>query len=199
MDTTYTSQPPLTAPVTPEPGSDTSTADQAKEKAQEAAGQAKQKAGSQLRSQVDQRSTEAGERVGGFASDVRSVGEQLREQGKDQPAKLAEQAADRAERLGDSLKNNDADRILGDVEDFGRRQPWVVSAGGVALGLVASRVLKASSSSRYEQRSQSYAQLPSRTYDRSPATSRGYTEPVGGSTVPSTPAYDTGSGFERSR
>ena len=25
MDTTYTSQPPLTAPVTPEPGSDTST------------------------------------------------------------------------------------------------------------------------------------------------------------------------------
>ena len=98
-----------------------------------------------LRSQVDQRSTEAGQTVGGLASDVRSVGEQLREQGKDQPAKLAEQAADRAERLGGYLKQSDADRILGDVEDFGRRQPWAVIAGGLALGLVASRFLKASS------------------------------------------------------
>jgi hypothetical protein len=65
-----------------------SSADQARGKAQEAAGQAKEKAGSQLRSQVDRRSTDAGHRLGGYASDVRSVGEQLREQGKDQPASL---------------------------------------------------------------------------------------------------------------
>jgi hypothetical protein len=131
---------------------ESSTTDQAKEKAQEAAGQAKEKAGSQLRYQVDQRSTDAGHRVSGVASDVRAVGESLREQGKDQPAKLAEQAADRAERLGSYLKESDADRILGDVEDFGRRQPWAVIAGGVALGLVASRFLKASSIDRYEKR-----------------------------------------------
>ena len=131
---------------------DQSTTDHAKEKAQAAAGQAKDKAGSQLRSQVDQRSTEAGHRVGGIASDVRAVSDSLREQGKDQPAKLAEQAADRAERLGGYLKESDADRILGDVEDFGRRQPWAVIAGGVALGLVASRFLKASSVDRYEKR-----------------------------------------------
>ena len=146
-----------------------STTDQAKDKAQEAAGQAKEKAGTQLRSQVDQRSTEAGQRVGGFASDVRSVGQQLREQGKDQPAKLADQAADRAERLGGYLTDNDADRILGDIEDFGRRQPWVVIGGGIALGLVASRFLKASSSRRYEQRSS--GQLPARTSYDPPATS----------------------------
>ena len=131
---------------------ESSTTEQAKEKAQAAAGQAKDKAGSQLRSQVDQRSTDAGHRVGGLASDVRAVGESLREQGKDQPARLAEQAADRAERLGGYLKESDADRILADVEDFGRRQPWVVIAGGVAIGLVASRFLKASSIDRYEKR-----------------------------------------------
>jgi hypothetical protein len=131
---------------------ESSTTDQAKEKAQAAAGQAKDKAGSQLRSQVDQRSTDAGHRVGGIASDVRAVGESLREQGKDQPARLAEQAADRAERLGSYLKESDADRILDDVEDFGRRQPWAVIAGGVALGLVASRFLNASSLDRYEKR-----------------------------------------------
>jgi ElaB/YqjD/DUF883 family membrane-anchored ribosome-binding protein len=132
--------------------SESSTTGQAKEKAQEAAGQAKEKAGSQLRSQVDQRSTDAGHRVGGLASDVRAVGESLRERGKNQPAKLAEQAADRAERLGSYLKESDADRILGDVEDFGRRRPWAVVAGGVAVGLVASRFLKASSIDRYEKR-----------------------------------------------
>jgi ElaB/YqjD/DUF883 family membrane-anchored ribosome-binding protein len=151
-------------------GNGPSTAQQAKEKTREQAQQAAGQAKSTVRSQVDQRSTDAGERVGGFASDVRSVGDQLRQQGKDQPAKLAEQAADRAERLGDYLKQSDADRILGDIEDFGRRQPWAVIAGGVALGLVASRFLKASSSRRYEQRRQDYAEIPARTYD-TPATS----------------------------
>ena len=46
---------------------ESSTTEQAKERAQAAAGQAKDKAGSQLRSQVDQRSTDAGHRVGGLA------------------------------------------------------------------------------------------------------------------------------------
>jgi hypothetical protein len=137
---------------TARPPGDQSTTDNAKEKAQAAAGQAKEKAGAQLRSQVDQRSTDAGHRIGGLAADVRGVGETLRGQGKEQPAKLAEQAADRAERLGGYLKESDADRILGDVEDFGRRQPWAVIAGGIAVGLVASRFLTASSSRRFEQR-----------------------------------------------
>jgi ElaB/YqjD/DUF883 family membrane-anchored ribosome-binding protein len=123
--------------------------DQAKEKAQEAASEAK----GRVREQVDQRSTEAGEQVSSTAGDLRSVGEELRKQGKDTPAKLAEQAADRTERLGSYLTQSDADRILGDVEDFARRQPWAVVAGGIALGFVASRFLKASSSQRYQQRS----------------------------------------------
>jgi hypothetical protein len=123
-----------------------STTEQAKEKAQEGAQQAKRT----VRDQVDQRSTEAGERVGTTAQDIRSVGEELRKQGKDQPAKLAEQAADRAESLGDYLKRSDGDTILRDVEDFGRRQPWAVIAGCFALGFAASRYLKASSSRRSE-------------------------------------------------
>ena len=178
-----------------------STTDQAKDKAKEGAQQAAGQAKSAVKTQVDQRSTDAGAKVGGFASDVRSVGDGLREQGKDQPAKLADQVADRAERLGEYLKGSDADRILGDIEDFGRRQPWAVIAGGTALGLVASRFLKASSNDRYEQRSQSYAQLPARTYDRSPATSGIYADPVStGSAVPTTPpAYETSTGFEGTR
>jgi hypothetical protein len=149
----------------PSAAEDTSKTERAKEQAGEQAQKAAGQAKGAVRSQVDQRSTEAGQKVGGFASDVRSVGDQLREQGKDQPAKLAEQAAERTERLGRYLTESDADRILGDVEDFGRRQPWAVIAGGVALGLVASRFLKASSSRRYDQRSQSAGRLPARTSD----------------------------------
>ena len=123
-----------------------STAQQAKDKAQQAAGQARRG----IRDQVDTRSTDAGHRVSGMAEDVRSVGDELRKQGKDQPAKLADQAARRAESLGDYLKRSDGDTILRDVEDFGRRQPWAVIAGGLALGFAASRFLKASSTRRYE-------------------------------------------------
>ena len=127
-----------------------STTEQAKEKAQEGAQQAKRG----VRDQVDQRSTEAGERVSSMAGDTRSVAEELRNQGKDQPAKLAEQAAQRAESLGDYLQRSDGDTILRDVEDFGRQQPWAVIAGGLALGFAASRFLKASSSRRYESDSE---------------------------------------------
>lgn len=123
-------------------------AQQAQEKAQEVAS----KAGDQARTQVDQRSTEYGERVSSTADDIRTVGQQLREQGKDQPAKIADQAAQHVERLGSWLKESDSDRLLSDVEDFGRRQPWAFALGGLALGIAASRFLKASSTQRYEQR-----------------------------------------------
>jgi hypothetical protein len=128
------------------PNGQSSTTEQAKEKAQEGAQQAKRT----VRDQVDQRSTEAGERVGSTAQDMRSVSEELRKQGKDQPAKLAEQAAQRAESLGDYLKRTDGDTILRDIEDFGRQRPWAAIVGGLALGFAASRFLKASSSRRYE-------------------------------------------------
>src|SRR5215217_6723367 len=132
-----------------------STTEQAKEKAQEGAQQAKRT----IRDQVDQRSTQAGERVGSTASDVRTVGEELRKQGKDQPAKLAEQVAQRAESLGDYLQRSDGDTILRDVENFGRRQPWAVIAGGVAVGFAASRFLKASSERRQDTRPQTSRNL----------------------------------------
>jgi hypothetical protein len=138
-----------------------STTEQAKEKAQEGAQQAKRG----LKNQVDQRSTQAGERVSSMAGDARSVAEELRNQGKEQPAKLAEQAAQRVESLGDYLQRSDGDTILGDIEDFGRQRPWAVIAGGLALGLVASRFLKASSSRRYEQRWESSQNLPATRAD----------------------------------
>ena len=129
--------------------------DQARQVGQQAADKGREaadKARGRAREQVDQRSTQAGEQLGTVAQDTRTVGEELRKQGKEQPAKIAEQAAERVERVGGYLKDSDSDTILRDVEDFGRRQPLAVVAGGFVIGLLASRFLKASSSDRYHGR-----------------------------------------------
>jgi hypothetical protein len=121
-------------------------AQMAQDKAQGALGQAR----GRLRDQVDQRSTEAGDQVQSTAQDVRKVAEQLRGQGKETPARVAEQVADRAESFGTYLRDADGERLLRDVEDVARRQPWLVAASGLVLGFAASRFLKASSSRRYQ-------------------------------------------------
>jgi hypothetical protein len=125
-------------------------AQQAQEKAQEVAS----KATDQARTQIDQRSTALGDRARSTADDIRTIGDQLREQGKDQPAKVADKAAQHVERLGGWLRDSDSDKLLSDVEDFGRKQPWALALGGLALGIAASRFLKASSTQRYQQRQQ---------------------------------------------
>jgi len=145
-------EPPMTA-ETEEQGSAVQekaqqAAGEVSEKAQEAAGGAQEK----LREQLDQRSTKAGDTVAGTAGDLRSVGEELRKQGKDTPARLADQAAEKTDRLGSYLRESDADTMLADIEDFGRRQPLAVLAGGLVVGIAAARFLKASSRGRYRTR-----------------------------------------------
>ena len=117
--------------------------------ARESAGQAMDQAKSTVRDQVDQKSTAIGEQLTSVADDVRKVGKELQNQDKATPARFADQGAERLEQLGGYLKESDGQRILGDIEDFARKQPWVVVVGGITLGFVASRFLKASSGRRY--------------------------------------------------
>jgi len=158
-----TAHPPGTAPPFGSGSSgDQSTTDQAKDKAQQAAGQAQEKvqqgaqqAKSRLQSEVDTRSTQAGEQVTTHANNLRTVSESLREQGQDGPAKMADQAAERVEKVGGYLKETDGEQLLHDLEDAARQRPWAVVAAGLAAGFAASRFLKASSSDRYRTRTPS--------------------------------------------
>ncbi len=139
----------------------TSTMEQVQDKAVEV----KSQAGGQIREQVDTRSTQAGEQMNSVGGALRRTSEQLRQEGKDQPARLLEQGAERVERLGGYLENVDADSMLRDIEAFGRRRPWLMAAGAAVAGLAASRFLRASSARRYEASSSdgelSYRQVPS--------------------------------------
>ena len=107
-------------------------------------------ASSQVREQLDQRSTEAGEQVQAMGHALQSGVEQLRSEGKDVPAKVIAQVAERAEHLGAYLQSAQADQMLTDLERFARRRPWVTAGVGVVAGLVASRFVKASADRRYE-------------------------------------------------
>jgi hypothetical protein len=164
---------------------ESTTTEQAQERARQLAGQAQeqaQQAGAQardrIREQLDRRSTQAGERVNATASDLRTVAEQLRQQDKQQPADLAEQAAQRVQRLGDYLQGAAPDRMLHDVEAVGRRRPWALALGGMAVGLGVSRFLKASSSQRYRSSqaygaSQSYGSAQRYPEEHGPNRARG--------------------------
>jgi hypothetical protein len=123
--------------------------------AREFAGQTQEKgrkAGGQtagfIRSQLDERSTQTGTRVRSTAEDIRSVAKELRNQGKEGPANLADQVAGRVERVGGYLADSDTDRMLNELEDFARRQPWVVGLASLAVGFAAARFLRASSTRR---------------------------------------------------
>ena len=119
--------------------------DTMREQAQSVGEQARARA----REQVDRGSSQLGMHASSVAEDLRSVAEHLRSQGKTGPAGLVEQAAQRVAGAGDYLQGTDGNRILHDVESLGRRRPWTAIAGGLAAGLAASRLLKASSTDRY--------------------------------------------------
>lgn len=138
----------------------------------------------QVGDEVGRRSTGAGEQVVATGDAMRQAGEQLRGQGNDLPAQLAEQVAAQADRLGRYLRDSDGETILRDVEDFARRQPWLVAGVGFAAGLGVARLLKAS------RRRPGLAGTPS-----SAPTSGSYTGVPGPSTEPLAPepppAYGT--------
>jgi ElaB/YqjD/DUF883 family membrane-anchored ribosome-binding protein len=127
--------------------------DQAKEVVSAQATEAAERGRGLVQDQLDHRSSQLGEQVGSASQTFRQVAEQSRVQGNQQQARMAEMAADRSERLGSFLREADGERMLSEVEEFARRQPWVIAGAGLAIGFVLARALKASSSDRYQRRS----------------------------------------------
>lgn len=170
---------------TDQPGTTT-----AAETAQEKAREAKDEARSRVQTQLDERSTQAGRQVGEAASAFQRAAEELRTQGKDGPAQLAETAAERMQRTGRWLEQSTGDDLLGQLEDFGRRQPWAVALGGLALGFAASRLVKASSDRRAMTAGTSDGSRQQRPLPSGPApgAQTGTAPPLTGAPVTSPPA-----------
>jgi ElaB/YqjD/DUF883 family membrane-anchored ribosome-binding protein len=130
--------------------------DQASAKVQDAASAAQEKASElreqgsvRLRDQFDRRSNQAGSQVRSLADALRRSGNDLTNEGNSNGAQLAEQAADRIERIGSYLEQKSGDELMRDIETFARRRPWMLAGLGMLAGIAAARFMKASSEQRY--------------------------------------------------
>jgi hypothetical protein len=92
---------------------------------------------------VDTGMTKASDMLEQIAGAVRTSGEQLRTE-QPQVASFADTAAGQVERLARYLHDSSAQDLVREAEDFARRQPAIFLGGALALGLAASRFLKAS-------------------------------------------------------
>jgi hypothetical protein len=122
-------------------------AGQAKEQAQAVAGQAKDKAAAQ----VDERSTQLGQQIGTQAQSLHGVAEELRRQGKDGAAEIAEQAGQRVKGVGSYLEQTDGSSLVTAAVNAARENPAAAAAAGAAAGFVAGRLLKASGDDGVEE------------------------------------------------
>ena len=173
-----------------------SSVDQVKDQIQDVTEQAKGKTREQLRSQINERSTQAGDQLVSTAQAMRRTSDQLRQEGNEKIAEVVESLVTRGERLGGYLRDADGDRILRDVESFGRRQPWLMVGGSAVLGFFASRFMKASSSGRYHSEL-GHADYPSRLSNGD--SSVGYSTPPALEPPPSTASPARSSSGDASR
>jgi hypothetical protein len=117
------------------------------------AGEAADRGRGVVADQISQRSMQISDQIGSASETMRRAAEQARMEGNTQHARLADQAADRGERVKHYLDDVEPEQLLSDVEDFARRQPWVVAGVGLFVGFAVARSLKASSGRRYASRS----------------------------------------------
>lgn len=89
------------------------------------------------------------EQVNGLAEALHHTAQHLQEKNRDVVAQYTGQAAQGLERFSQTLRERDLNAIVGQVEDFARRQPVVFIGSAALLGFLAARFLKSSAESRH--------------------------------------------------
>ncbi len=88
--------------------------------------------------------------IGGVAEAMNKVAGEL-EESNASSASYARMIADGANRISDTIKNNDVDAIMHMAQDFGRKQPAAFVGAAALLGFAASRFLLASAKREQER------------------------------------------------
>jgi ElaB/YqjD/DUF883 family membrane-anchored ribosome-binding protein len=112
----------------------------------EKTGELRQQGSQKLQEQLDHRSTDVGTQAVSVAEALRGTTGDLREQGNEGAAGLAEQAAEKIEQLGHYLERMDGQSLMQDVQSFARRRPWALAGIGLVAGMIGARFAKASAS-----------------------------------------------------
>jgi ElaB/YqjD/DUF883 family membrane-anchored ribosome-binding protein len=170
---------------------DSSIATQAQEKVQQSAKQASRTAARYVGEQVEERGKQAAEELHTLAGALRRSSHSLHADGKSSTASGIETVVDRLEGVGRYLEQTGGEKMVHDLEAFGRRKPWSMIGLGLGVGVFASRFLKASSSRRFEESQQREL----RAYGSAQPTMRTESEPWAPQSAHS--AQPVGSGLQR--
>ena len=101
-----------------------------------------QQASSLARDQISEGLGHAADGVEHVANLADKAGQNLRQHDQDALAQYASRAADQLEQFATHLRETPPEQLLAETEQTLKRQPALVLAGSVALGLLAARVFK---------------------------------------------------------
>ena len=108
--------------------------------------------------QADRGLDQAVDGIETVADSIRRVSADM-ETEQPQMAELASTAADQAEAVARYLRDTDVRQLIGNVEDFARRQPLVFLGGAFLVGVAASRFIKAAARPNQPQGQSERAQM----------------------------------------
>ncbi len=103
-----------------------------------------------VQQEADQRTTAIGSQARTIADAMRETSSRLNDDGQSQAARMTDMVADRVDQAASYLEQTDGERLMRDVQDMARRNPWAFAAGGLLVGFAASRFMKASRSNEYD-------------------------------------------------
>ena len=135
----------------------------AKQATGEIVNQVQQRAGSQL----DRQKETAANELSQVVNAVRQFGQNLSGEANGPIARYAAEYSDKAaqslERFTNYIREQDARRLLDDVQNFGRRQPALLLGGAFLLGFAGARLIKSSMEARSQSSSYRGFQSPYET------------------------------------
>ncbi|MGI8825365.1 MAG: hypothetical protein ACR2JC_06945 [Chloroflexota bacterium] len=121
-------------------------AQQVTQQAQDTAGKVVDQAKQQGTSLLQNQKNSAAQTLDALTQALRQTGQSLQQQNETSVSQYVEKAAGRLETVSGYLKSHDVQDLVNQAETFARRSPALFLGGAFALGVLAARFLKSSSS-----------------------------------------------------
>lgn len=125
------------------------------QKAKQAGGEIVNQVQQQAGTQIDRGKETAANELSQVVNAVRQFGQNLSGQANGPIARYAAEYGDKAanslERFANYIREQDARRLLNDVENFGRRQPALLIGGAFLLGFAGARLIRSSMDAASQQ------------------------------------------------
>ena len=100
--------------------------------------------GSFVSKQIESRSAESGRRMRSTAQTLRTIATELRnDPTTSAAADFADRGAQMVDDIGSYFERSDFNTMIADAQRVSRERPWLVASVGLAAGMLASRLIKA--------------------------------------------------------